>query len=534
MINSIKNKLLYVAVLIFGLTACTKDLEIQPYVEVTPDVVFEDFNNYKMVLAKLYAGYAVSGQEGPAGKPDILGLDEGFSNYLRLYWGAQELPTDEAVIAWNDGSLPDYHDMDWTPANEFIRAMYNRIFYQISLCNEFIRETSDEKLAERGITGANLEEAKIFRSEARTLRALSYWHALDMFGNVTFVTEEHGVGNFLPEQISRGDLFQYVEAELLAVENEVIEARQNEYARVDKAVVWMLLTKLYLNAEVYTGTARNNEAVTYSEKIINAGFTLEPVYSHLFLADNHRSNEIIFPITSDGTRTRAYGGMTFLVSAPIGGSMSPGDFGVNGGWGGLRTTSAIVNLFPDTNADTDKRGAFHTNGQELEINNVFTFTDGYPFIKFKNVTSTGDKGSDPQATYPDTDFPMFRLADAYLMYAEAVLRGATNGDINTALGYVNQLRERSYGNTSGNISAQDLTLDFILDERGRELNWEAHRRTDLIRFGKFTSDNYLWPWKGGAKEGRGVGAHRSLFPIPTTELDANPNLDQNTGYTQNN
>src|SRR5690554_1818591 len=159
----IKRKLYCIAVLFLGLTACTDDLNIQPYVEITPEVVFSDFENYKMVLAKLYAGYAVSGQTGPAGQPDISGLDEGFSNYLRLYWGAQELPTDEAVIAWNDGSLPDYSDMDWTPANEFIRAMYNRIFYQISLCNEFIRETSDEQLSSRGITGDNLQQAKIFR-----------------------------------------------------------------------------------------------------------------------------------------------------------------------------------------------------------------------------------------------------------------------------------------------------------------------------------------------------------------------------------
>lgn len=530
--NIFKNKICYIAVLILGLTACTKDLDIQPYVEITPDVVFSDFQNYKMVLAKLYAGYAVGGQTGPAGQPDISGLDEGFSNYLRLYWGAQELPTDEAVIAWNDGSLPDYHDMDWTPANEFIRAMYNRIFYQISLCNEFIRETTDAKLSDRGIVGANLEEARAFRAEARALRTLSYWHALDMFGNVTFVTEEDGVGNFLPEQISRVALFEYIEKELLATEVEVIDARQNEYARVDKAFVWTLLTKLYLNAEIYTGTARYTDAITYADKVINAGFTLEPVYSHLFLADNHNSNEIIFPIATDGTRTKAYGGMTFLLHAPIGGSMDPQDFGVGGGWAGLRTTSAIVNLFPDENGDADKRGSFHTAGQELEINNVFTFTDGYPIVKFKNVTSTGEKGLDPGEEFPDTDFPMFRLADVYLMYAEAALRGGTGGSLNNALDYVNQIRERAYGNNSGNITTSQLTLDFILDERARELNWEGHRRTDLIRFGKFTSDNYLWPWKGGIKEGRSVGAHRILFPIPTTELDANPNLEQNTGYNQ--
>ena len=116
------------------------------------------------------------------------------------------------------------------------------------------------------------------------------------------------------------------------------------------------------------------------------------------------------------------------------------------------------------------------------------------------------------------------------MYAEAVLRGGSGGDKTTAVGYINQLRERAYGNTNGNITAADLTLNFILDERGRELYWEGHRRTDLIRFGQFTSATYLWPWKGGVETGTGVDAHYNLFPIPNTDRTANPNLGQNPGY----
>jgi hypothetical protein len=180
------------------ISSCTKDLDRTPFVEVTSATVYKDFSNYKQILAKVYAGLAVSGQQGPAGRPDISGIDEGFSTYLRQYWKAQQLPTDEAVIGWNDGSLPDYHDMDWTSSNEFITAMYNRIFYQITLCNEFIRETTDGKLSDRGITGENLTTAKVFRAEARFLRALSYYHALDMFGSVPFVTETDAVGSFLP------------------------------------------------------------------------------------------------------------------------------------------------------------------------------------------------------------------------------------------------------------------------------------------------------------------------------------------------
>lgn len=510
--------------------ACDHSLDITPENEVVSANVYKDFTNYKRVLAKLYAGYAVTGQQGPTGRPDIGGIDEGFSNYLRQFWQAQELTTDEAIIAWNDGNLRDLHDMDWTSGNEFLRALYDRIFYQVSLTNEFIRETSDAKLAERGVTGANLEEAKKFRAEARFLRALSYWHALDMYGNVPFVTEADRVGFFLPKQTTRVELFNYIESELKSIENDLVAARQNEYGRADKAAAWTLLTKLYLNAQVYTGQPKYTEAITYAKKVIDAGYTLEPDYDHLFLTDNFRSKEIIFPITFDGLRTTTWGGMTYLVHAPVGGTMRPADFGINGGWGGIRTTKAFVNLFDNVPNTNDDRANFHTDGQKLEINDIFTFTDGYAIAKFKNVSTTGVPGSDQFGNHPDTDFPMFRLADVYLMYAEAVLRGGSGGSTAQALQYINQLRERAYGNSNGNITSSQLNLDFILAERGRELYWEGHRRTDLIRYNRFTTDNYIWPWKGGVKEGRAVDQFRILFPIPATDLVANPNLKQNSGY----
>ncbi|RAU81827.1 RagB/SusD family nutrient uptake outer membrane protein [Pontibacter arcticus] len=515
--------------------SCDHTLDVEPKYDVVSANVYKDFANYKQILAKLYAGYAVTGQQGPVGRPDIKGGDEGASNYLRQYWQAQELSTDEAVIAWNDGTLRDLHDMDWTPANEFLRDLYNRIYYQVALTNEFIRETTDAKLSERGITDANLAEAKFYRAEARFLRALSYWHALDLYGNVPFVTEEDAVGSFFPKQATRQELFSYVESELLAVQNELMPAAPGNltnYGRANQAAAWLLLGKLYLNAEVYTGTARNTDAVTYAKKVIDAGYTLEPEYEHLFLTDNYKSKEIIFPITFDGLRTNTWGGMTYLVHAPVGGNMPSAAFGINGGWAGLRTTKNIVNLFLDVSGNTDERAMFWTSGQSLEINDLFTFTDGYPITKYKNVNAQGQAGSDPTGNHPDTDYPMFRLADAYLMYAEAVLRGGAGGTVGEALGYVNQLRTRAFDGTAGNITQSQLTLQFILDERARELKWEAHRRTDLIRYKQFVEGSYLWPWKGAVKDGRAVEAFRILYPLPTTDVTANPNLKQNTGYNQ--
>ncbi len=518
-----KNTSLFLVGLLMTLSACT-DLELKPLTGTTAATVYNDPANYKAVLGKLYAGMAVSGQTGPAGNPDISGIDEGFSNYLRQYWKAQELTTDEAVIAWNDGSLPDYHRMTWSSGNEFITAMYNRIFYQVTLANELIRESTDAKLSSRGISGQSATDIKAYRAEARFMRALSYFHALDMFGNVPFVTEDDAPGAFLPAQTSRSTLFTYVESELKAIENDLIAPGANEYGRADKAAAWTLLAKLYLNAQVYTGTARATDAITYANKVIGANvFKIETDYKKLFLADNNTSKEIIFPVTFDGTRTKTYGGMTFLVHAAVGGSMNPADFGINGGWGGNRTTKNLVNLF----VAGDARAMFYSTGQALDINDIGTFTDGYAVTKYKNVTSAGVKGSDANGDFPDTDFPMFRLADVYLIYAEAVLRGGTGGDAATALNYVNQLRTRAKATT---ITAAALTLDFILTERGRELYWEGHRRTDLIRFGKFTDASYVWPWKGNVKDGRGVEAFRALFPIPAADLVANPNLKQNTGY----
>ncbi len=514
------------AALLATASSCVNDLDRVPTYDVTSASVYADPSNYRAVLAKLYAVLSVTGQQGPSGKPDISGIDEGTSNYTRVLWYLQELPTDEAVISWNDQTIQDFHNMRWTATDGFVRGMYNRIYYMVAACNEFIRETTDDKLASRNITGQAAADARTYRAEARFLRALAYTHANDLFGSVPFVTEADAPGSFLPRQISRSDLFTYVESELKAIETELAAPRATDYGRADKAAVQTLLAKLYLNAQVYTGTARYTDAVTYAGRVIGSNtYALEPNYQNLFRADNNNSREIIFPVTFDGKQTLSYGGTTFLVHAQVGGSMSAKDFGIDGGWAGLRTTKALVGQFPDATGTADKRALFYTQGQNLEINDITTFTDGYAVTKWRNVSSTGAAGSNP--SYPDTDLPFFRLGEVYLTYAEAVLRGGTGGDAATALTYVNALRTRA-GATP--VTASTLTTDFILSERARELYWEGSRRTDLIRYGRFTTAAYLWPWKGGVKEGRAVEDFRTLYPIPASDRVANPNLTQNPGY----
>jgi hypothetical protein len=333
-------------------------------------------------------------------------------------------------------------------------------------------------------------------------------------------------------QTTRADLFTYLETELQSLEADLGEPRF-EYARADKASAWMIQAKLYLNAEVYIGAPKYNEAVTALKKVLGSSYTLAGNYRQNFVADNNISPEIILPITYNGQHTQSYGGMVYLVHAPIGGTLTPlaqSMFGVGGGWGGLRTTSALVKKFSDATGDTDSRALFWSDGQKLEIADIGEFTDGYAITKFRNRKLDGSDPSNPHPDFVDTDYPMFRLADAYLMFAEAVLRGGQGGTRAEALSYVNALRQRAYGDSSGNISDGELSLDFILDERARELYWEGHRRTDLIRYGKFTGGDYLWPWKGKSLGGSSTESFRNLFPIPAADLGANSNLKQNIGY----
>jgi len=517
--------------------SCEKNTILLPNYEVTSAQVYSTPLGYTQAMAKVYGAFALTGNQGPAGSADIAGIDEGTSDFFRLYWYAQELPTDEAVIAWGDPGVPDLHQMNWSSTNLILTGLYERSMYQITLANEFIRQSSDANLASNGITGADATNIRYFRAEARFLRAYQYSVLMDLFAQPPFVTDANPVGSIVPPQTTRAALFSYVESELKAIDPLMVAPMKNQYGRADQGAVWALLARIYLNAQVYTGTARYTDAITYASKVINAGYSLISNYDNLFLADNNlNTSENIFSIEYDGNAIQGYGGTTFMTHAPVGGSMPSASFGISGGWGGIRTTSSLVNLFPantslafPNNGNPDTRAEFYTQGQNLTINDVTNFTDGIAITKWRNVTSTGAPGQN--SNFSDVDEPLFRLPEMYLIYAESVLRGGTGGDATTALGYINKMRTRAYnGSTTGNITAGQLTTSFILDERARELYWEGFRRSDLIRYGEFTNGSYLWPFKGGVKGGAAVPDYRNIFPIPDQDRAVNPNLAQNPGY----
>jgi starch-binding outer membrane protein, SusD/RagB family len=424
---------------------------------------------------------------------------------------------------WGDDGLDQLTTTsDWTSTNKFFRYFYDRVYITVPNCNNIIKAINN--------TNINNKEESI--SELRFIRSLAYFYMIDCFGKGVIATEDDLGSTSLKPEASRQEMFNYVERELLEIEPTIPQS--NGYGRANKSVVRMLLAKLYLNAQVYTGTQRYSDAAIYTKKVIDAGYTLAPDYNSLFQADNNvtlAKNEIIFPLICDSEVTQSFSNTTYLVNGCLfNTTMTVANYGVSGnGWGGHRASKALYGLYGANAAavasSTDTRASgFWTTGHSYEMTNYKTWTDGFPYAKFKNKKSIGTQAL---VEFSSTDFPLYRLGDAYLMYAECAVRSAANADMSTALGYVNALRTRA---NATQITASQMNLQFILDERAKELTMEGHRRTDLIRFGKFTGNSYLWPWKGGTLNGTTIPETYNLYPIPLTAIQSNNNLKQNPGY----
>lgn len=540
--SKISNKFLLAVVAMVVMASCSKKLDLFPQNDLTPEKTYSTAAGYKSVLAKIYGTLAVTGNQGAAGQPDINGLDEGSQvAFIRGFFNAQELPTDEAVVSWNDQTIKDFHNLRWTSADPFLKGLYARPIYNITLINEFLREATDAKLQERSISGTDATDIKKARAEVKFLRAFNYWVMMDLFGKSTFITEDNKIGTDLPGEIDRKGLFAFIETQLKQSLQELAPAKTIEYGRVDQAAAWALLARMYLNAPVYLGMATNDvkavpyydSAVVYSSKVIGAGYTLKSGYAKLFMADNDKQkDEFIWTINCDGLRTSAYGNTTFLVHAASGDNHD--ELGVGSGWSGYRATKGLADLFPDLTGATDQRAMF-ANQANMQINDIGDFKQGLWVKKWRNIRSDGQPTSDPNRDFADIDFPVFRLPEMYFIYTEGVLRGSSKGDLATALDYMNRIRFRAYGDSYGpgnvgKLVSSDLTLQLVLDERGRELYWEGHRRTDLVRYNLLTTGTYLWPWKGGVASGTAVNARYNYYPVPSTNLTSNPNLTQNAGY----
>jgi starch-binding outer membrane protein, SusD/RagB family len=529
-INSIKILLITA---IIAVTSCTKKLDLEPTNALTNANLFTSAAGYKQALAKVYSSMSLIGNNGATGSGDLpsqIITDAGSSDFYRNFWYVQCLSTDEAGWTYAGNTDPtDIHQLNWTSANFTVKNIYYRLFYTVTVANNYIIESSDANLNSRGISGADVTTIKQYRDEARFLRAYAYWALMDLFGNPPFIDENTAIGSVnYPKQIGRVGLFNYIESELKALELSLANAKSNEYGRVDKAAAWSLLARLYLNAEVYTNTARYTDAITYSNKVIGASYALQNNYKELMLGDNHlNTNEFIWTLNYDGTRSQNYGGTTFLVHGPSG--YTADSSGLNGTWNCIRFPQQFVDLF-DNN---DVRGQFWTGGQTKNMTTLLgDATAGYSSSKFRNKTRSGAiaPNVDANKNFSDIDMPIFRLAETYLIYAESVLRGGTGGNSTTALGYLKNLATRARPTDPNAANYPTLSLPYVLSERGRELFWEGHRRTDLIRYGQFTTGTYLWAWKGNVASGTAVDSKYNLYPIPNNDISANPFIQQTAGY----
>lgn len=523
-------KKIYFSILVviaFMLASCEKDLNQMPHTETTSATVYATAANYKAVLAKLYASFVINGQQKGGGDADL--SSNSGQDYMRCYFNLQECGTDEVASTWLEGDkVGDLTYLSWDANDPWVSDMYYHIYYTIALCNEFLRNATDDKIS--GFTSGEQADIIHYRAEARFLRALAYYHALDLFRNVPFVTEQDPVGAFTPPRYTGDQIFSYIESELKAIETDLLSKDAAEYGRATKAADWTLLAKLYLNAQVYTGTDHYTDCISYCNKVINGeggSYSLESDYKKLFNADNNkRTNEIIFPLPVDATHTVSWGATTYLICGEVSNTsdyQKPADYGVTSGWGMFRVRGELPAKFDAA----DGRNLFFTEGQTQYLDAIDNQSYGYFLEKWTNLTDDGSTASNTVDGGVNTDYPMFRLADVYLMLAESVLRGGSGSSQSTALDLVNQLRQRAFGDnyqTSGKITADQLTTGFILDERARELSWECTRRTDLIRYNEFTTSDYIWQWKGGVKDGRAVDSKYNIYPIPTSDLTANPNL----------
>lgn len=563
-----------------GLSSCVNDLDQLPTdPNTTTAANFQENPKEYLagVLGKCYSSLAVSGQGGPNSGADISGLDGGTSQYTRAIFMMNEFTTDEVTWIWPDAGVFDLCTGTWGTSNANIFGTYSRLYTHIAVCNDFLRLTTPSSLETYEIAvdadlQANIDQ---FRLEARALRGLSYYYVIDLFGNAVWAWDDMAYGE-VPAQTTREDLFNKVVADLEDVLASFPETTP-VYGRIGKDAVEALLVKFYLNAEVYTGKAQYDKCFAHAENVIarhqgggfqGSGLALD--YLSVFCGNNdmfmpggslQAQNEILWGIPYHATYAQPYGGTNFLIAAGIknqgdpteiqagnastsDGFMSDTYYGLKNNWGCMHARKEFSQKFDFNN---DKRAMLWLRedaGFRLENSNFTEFNDGYAVVKFTNVDCNADGTmpvwSDPITglirigvqpveyvdNFPDTDLPVIRLAEVYLNAAEAALRGG--GDKSKGLAYANVVRERA-GLAAWNTI--EYNENNLLDERSRELYWENNRRTDLIRFNKYTGSSYVWAWKNNVPAGGAMPDHMKLFPIPSDVIATyGSSYQQNPGY----
>ncbi len=533
-----------------GMSSCVNDLDVKPI-----DPRLNTQADASKLFNKMYAEFVFEGK-GPGESELDLG-DAGLSVLYRLLWNANELTTDEAICGWTDKGVAEFSKNSFTAANESLYGLWWRLNFGVSICNQYLKECADYD--------------KTMTAEAHFMRDLYYYYLLDNFGNPSF---SETMPDPDPKQIKSADLYNFIVKDL--EENmgnmlppSVRKKGEKNYSRADQSAAWMLLARLYLNAEKYTGKAEWAKAKEYADKVIKqSGRTLwegdnatthrsangkYSAYQMLFMADNDQTgayNECIFGFALDGGTAASWGASTFLHGSTWDANMAA-DYPQKSSqaWGGNRTRVDLVKKFisltdlnsldswtPETitKAAGDDRallygdnadGSHGKKDRKYTNDDIATFADGIATTKFTSDRS--DDGPTAVSDHCDNDIMLMRLPEAYYIYAEAEAREAgSEVTLTEGTRLINEVRKRA----NNNNLLSSYTLDELLDERAREFYFEGLRRTDLIRYGYFGNSNYTWQWKGGVQEGGKFPSYFNIFPIPQTELGTNHNLKQNPGY----
>ena len=525
------------AVIGLHITSCT-DMIDESIKDPQTNTQFDETS----VLAKIYSSLFITGQKGSDGNADMKQFDEGNSAMYRRIFEANELCSDECIWTWqSDASIPELTNISWNSSHGYNELTYYRLAYNITLCNHFLDATA----------GATSPQTLQNRAEVRFFRALMNSYFLDLYGKAPYKTT---ISNSLPEEKSGKELFNIIVDELTAITDANSQEQlldfagdDDNYGRADKIAAKMLLARLYLNAKVYTGTEQWQKAADYATEVINSKYELATdslgeysAYEQLFMGDNGENanvrKEIIFPIRCDGATARSYGGSVYTIASTTG-SGTPDQGLPTSQWTCNRARQALVDHFIDDGASLSNKNVsahdftklakddrallFVDESRTYSTEEKTTFTAGFGIMKWSNTYATG--GTPNDVKFADTDIPLLRVAEAYLTRAEANFR---LGDHESAQSDINVLRTRAHASTY----TQSVTERDIIDEWCREFYFEGRRRSDLIRFGLFTSGKYLWDWKGGTYAGNGVNSIYDLYPIPYSDLTANSNMTQNPGY----
>ena len=546
----------------FLFTSCLKDLEVD---NSNPQEL-SDFNE-DYVFNKIYGNLVLTGQTGPNGDSDLDDIDEGTSNMTRLIWYMNVLTTDEGHCWWNDPGVPELNRNSWTNSNVLTKALYYRLMFGVTICNFYLENANSADAA-----------TKQKRAEARFMRALHYFYLMDLYANPPFLTK---LSSEKAPQIQRADLFAFLETELKDIIGEgsgdeiLADAKTVNYGRADKAAGMLLLARMYLNAEVYTGTARWADAKKYADKTIGTSYKLcttpkngFSAYQLLFMGDNDTNgaqDEIILPALHDGEKTQTWGGSLFMIAAPVAETMKQEDlygvtdtngnpilgYGTSESWDiGLRARKEFAKVFFGKNASNssvtkgapkdivpavgDDRAIFYTSTQELSIQKEDNKNQGLIYMKYNNIHADGTSGHHAGGQFVDTDYPMLRLAEAYLISAECDARENNGTCTEDGVARIKALRKRANvktGNKYDGIGADALnkvTLEDIFQEWSREFGFEGMRRMVLVRWNRFAGQSdYKWEWMGGSQAGVQFDSRFNIFPIPDSELNANPNIKPN-------